>query len=140
MAALITLGIIGSILKEVVIAIYFFSLAFATLTFDISIIGIESLTKANRDNFIILLSVTRIIGIGIVCMLFYFIRLWVYPLVVVLGTAIILLPFIMKFLYESPHFILTSTGNIDVCKYIINSIADVNDEESITEKIAFSYT
>lgn len=53
---------------------------------------------------------------------------------------LILLPLIIKYMYESPHFILTSTGNIDQCKYIINSIADINDEEPIIDKIAFSYS
>lgn len=140
MAVLITLGLIGSILKEVVIALYFFSLAFATLTYDVSILGLESITKASRDNFIILLSLTRIIGVGVICLLYYLLKTWVYPLIVISLMILILLPFVMKFLYESPHFVLASSGNIDVCKYIINSIADVNDEEPIIDRIAFSYS
>jgi MFS family permease len=140
LVVLIILGLIGSVTKEVVIALYFFSLAFATLSFDVSILGLESITKPNRDNFIILLSATRIIGVGLLCMLFYLLSTWVYPIIVIGGMVLILLPLNMKFLHESPHFILASSGSIDMCKYIINSIADVNDEEPIQDKIAFSYS
>jgi hypothetical protein len=46
----------------------------------------------------------------------------------------------MRLVFESPYHVLASTGNIDLLKYIVNGIADVNDEEPLTDKIAFSHT
>jgi len=52
---MIILGFIGPQVKDVVIAIYFLSLSSSSLTFDISILCIESQPKFNRDTLIIIL-------------------------------------------------------------------------------------
>jgi MFS family permease len=140
LAVLIVLGLIGNVLKSVVIAIYFLSLIFSTFLFDIILLGFETLTKGYRDNYVILYSATRNLGIGLLCGLFYFLSDWAYVIIVIAGLLVISLILFIKFVYESPHHMLASTGNIDLLKYIINGIADVNDEEPLTDKIAFSHS
>jgi hypothetical protein len=66
--------------------------------------------------------------------------MWVYSIVCLTGISLILIPLAMKFAYESPSFVLAVTGNLDECKHIINCIAEINDEEQINDKIAFSYS
>ena len=110
LTVLIVLGLIGTILKQAVLAMYFLSLLFASSTFDIVILGFESLTKNSRDNYVILLSATRTIGILIICALFYFLVKWAYFIIIVAGLYLILISLFIKYTYESPHFILTSTG------------------------------
>ena len=108
------------------VSLYFISLAFATLTFDISMLGFESTPKENRDNLIIVISITRLVGIGLVCMLFYLLKVWTYCIIIFAGMTIICLPLFMRYVFESPHFILATTGNIDSCKYIVNCIGAVS--------------
>ena len=59
-------------------------------------------------------------------------------MIIINGLFIILLPLVIKFVYESPHFIISKTGNHDLCKYVLNGIADVNDEEPIIDRLSFS--
>lgn len=120
---LIVLGLIGAIAKSAVLAVYFLTLAFTTFSFDIICLGFESLAKENRDNFVILYSGTRNLGIGVVCILFYYIDEWAYSIIVMATLLLLLLPFFMKFVLESSHHVLASTGNIDQLRHVINSIA-----------------
>jgi MFS family permease len=46
---LIFLGLIGNIMNEAVIAMYFISLFFATFTLELVAIGFESVIKENRE-------------------------------------------------------------------------------------------
>lgn len=135
---LLIIGFIGSGLTKIVLPIFFFTLFWATFTFDILCIGFEKLPKSERENFIILLSATRFVGIGIICVSFYYLKDWVYFICIEVGLLIILGSLFMKYTFESPHHVLASTANIDTCKYILNSIALINEEDTITDKIAFS--
>lgn len=100
--------------------------------------GFESLIKSNRENFIILVSASRIIGIGILCISFYFLKKWVYFFCIVGGLTLILVLLFMKYAFESPHYIMTSTASADSLKSVLNKIASINEEDIITDKIAFS--
>lgn len=137
---LIALGFVESIHKQVVFAFFFMSIFFSTFSFDLTIIGFEKLPKFNRENYIILLSTTRIIGIGIVCASFYFLQKWVYFVCIEVALLVIFIFLFMKFTFESPHHVLVSTASIDLCKYVLNNIAIVNEEDIITDKLAFSLT
>jgi MFS family permease len=54
LSLLIVFGFVGHLFKEAVIGIYFISLSFATLTFDISLLGFESMPHQTRENFIVI--------------------------------------------------------------------------------------
>ena len=123
MAVMIVLGFISTIYKEIVLVMYFVSLVFATFTFDIVCLGFESLTKASRENFIITLSATKTLSICILCALFYFLSRWYYIVTIITGLTLILVIVFMKYTFDSPHFILASTGNIDLIRYVLNSIS-----------------
>ncbi len=101
-------------------------------------LGFEKLPKEDRDNFIVLLSATRFLGIGIICIVFYYLFEWVYFICIEVGLLVILGILFIKYDFESPHYVLASTANQDTCKYIFNSIALINEEDTITDKIAFS--
>lgn len=133
---LIVLGLVGNIYKQAVFAIYFIALGCSTFTFDLMLFGFGKLPKA-RENYIILLSATRFVGIAIVCVSFYFLKKFAYFFVIELGLLIIFSLLLMKYAFESFHFVLVSTGSNDVCKYILNSMALINEEDTLTEKIAF---
>lgn len=134
---LIVLGLIGNIIKEAVIAMYFISLFFATFTLDLITIGFESVVKENRENYIILLAATKSLSICLLCGIFYFCQKWVYFYIIVGGLLLITVGLLIKFMHESPHFVLASTADTTMCKYVLNCIAETNDEEMITEQIEF---
>ena len=115
---------------------FLISLFFATFTFDITILGFEQLPKIKRENYIILLSLTRITGIFIICFLFYFLNKWMYFFCIEIGLLAIFSFLFIKYTYESPHYIEASTGSTDHCKYILNQIATINNEDIITEKLS----
>lgn len=107
---LIALGFIGKKGKQAVPALYFITMFFATFSFDLEIIGFESIIKEKRENFIITLSALRIIAIGLLCISFYFIKRWVYFVVIQAGLTFLFLILFTKFTFESPPFVMTSTA------------------------------
>ena len=137
---LLILGFVGNILKQVVFALFFLCVFSSTFTFDLMLFGFEKLPKANRENFIILLSATRFLGIAIVCITFYYTKKWAYFMCIQIGLLIIFGSLLIKYAFETPYFTLISTGSNDECKYILNSMALINEEDTITDKIAFSMT
>ncbi|CDW88626.1 organic cation transporter [Stylonychia lemnae] len=136
--ALVIIGFIGTKNYNIVLSIFFMALFVSTFFLDLQIIGFEQLQKIQRENFIILLSATRLAGILIVCACFVYLNKWVYFFCIVLGSILILGGIFMKNTFESIHYLLASTGQIDAVKYILNRIAVINDEDIITDKIAFS--
>ena len=87
LTALIIIGFVGdtNIPKQLAPTIFFLGIFFATFSFDMQIIGFESLCKLSRENYIITLSATRILGICILCVSFFVIKKWVYFFVILLG-------------------------------------------------------
>jgi MFS family permease len=75
---LIILGLIPDISKYALYSFYFLSIFFSTLTFDITTLGFEQLPKIKRENFLILIQSTRIIGVAVVCLSFSLFSNWVY--------------------------------------------------------------
>ena len=65
---------------------------------------------------------------------------WVYFVCIVLGATVILTGFLIKCTYESTHYLMSSTGHLDVVKFTLNKIALINDEDVLTDKLAFSAT
>ena len=103
--------------------------------------GLENLPKQSRDNYVIVLQATsRALGIALVCLIFYFINQWVYFIIIELALLAICLGMFMKYAFESPLYVMTATGDHDMCKFIFNSIAIINDEEIIREKLTFPLT
>ena len=137
---LIPLGLTSSNESQTVLALYFIALLSATFTFDLVLFGFESLPKTDRVNYVILLSGTRIIGVAIVCTAFYLLNNWVYYMIIQLALMLILVSIFAKYAFESPLQVMISSGNHDMCKYVLNSIALINDEDIVREKLAFSYT
>lgn len=119
--------------------VYFVALFFGTLIQEISLVGFESAPKDERDTYLVVLSIGRSLGILVLCSLYYLLENWLYFNAIVLGLFIFFLGLFMKLVYESPHYILSTSANIDYCKYIINSIASINNESAIEEKIYFSH-
>lgn len=110
---LLIMGFVKVNQTSAILVIFFGSLIFASYTFDIAILGFESLAKAKRDNFIILLSATKFVGIGMLCLLFYFLNKWVYFIAIEAALMLILSLLFLKYTYDSPLFALSSTGNVD---------------------------
>ena len=135
---LIVLGFVGKAAKHAAPAIYFITIFFATFTFDLQIHGFESIIREKRENFIVSQSAVRILGICIVCISFYFLNHWVYFFCIEAGLTFVLLVLFMKFAFESPHFIMTSTASLDTLKFILNRMAIINEEDILTDKIALS--
>ena len=75
---LIPLGLLPGNKIEIVLFFYFGALLASTFTFDLFLYGFEMMPKENRDNYVILLSATKIVGIAIVSLSFYFMSKWVY--------------------------------------------------------------
>jgi hypothetical protein len=86
------------------------------------------------------LAATRIIAIAIVSIAFYFLNNWAYFAIITASTISILGLLFWKLTFESPLYIMVSTGVHDQGKAILNSIAIINEEDILTEKLAFSYT
>jgi MFS family permease len=79
MIPLIPLGFMNGQSKiSTVLTFYFFSIFFSTFCLDLMLFGFEKLPKENRDNYIIILASTRILGIAFVCIIFYWANKWVY--------------------------------------------------------------
>jgi hypothetical protein len=85
-----------------------------------------------------LLSITRLLGITALCLSFFYLRRWTFFFCILAGLTLPLLVIFFKYSLETPHWELTSTGNIDSAKYVLNKIAITNGEDLITDKIAFS--
>jgi MFS family permease len=94
---MIALALLGDKLKYAVFGAYFLSVFFATFTFDLVLLGFEELPKSNRENYIILISATRIIGIGILCTTFYFLNRWAYFMSIEGGLLALFLILFIKF-------------------------------------------
>lgn len=135
---MLPLGFTHGATANTVLAFYFLSILFGTFTFDLLLFGFECLPKANRDNYIIILAATKVAGIIIVSLSFYLLKKWVYFIVIQMGLMIVFLGLFIKYAYDSPLQIMVSTASHDLCKYVLNRIAIINEEEIITEKLAFS--
>ena len=64
--------------------------------------GFEKLPKDQRDSYIVIVASTRIIGIGIVCMIFYFGNKWAYFIILEIASLVLLIPLYLKYVHESP--------------------------------------
>jgi hypothetical protein len=53
-------------------------------------------------------------------MSFIYLDKWVYFFIITLGLTLIFGGLFVKYTYESSHYLLASTGQIDVVKYILN--------------------
>jgi MFS family permease len=137
---LIILGYINSDIKNVpiVFSFYFLALFFSTFTFDLMLYGFETQPKENRDNYVIILAATRIVGIAIVSITFYFLNKWVYFMIIEVGLLIIMVSLFIKYNFETPLQIMVSTGDHDLCKFVLNSISIKNEQKIVNEKLAFS--
>ena len=60
-----------------------------------------------------------------------------YLILVIVGALAVLIPLFMKYVHESPLHVMTTTAEQDWCKFILNSIAIINEEDIIKEKIFF---
>lgn len=140
LAALIPLGLINSVPASAVFFFYFFALLSASFTFDLILFGFEQIPKNGRDNYVITLAATRVLGVALVGLSFYLMTKWVYFIILEIALMVILLSLFIKFTFESPLQIMVSSGNHDMCKFVLNSIAIINEEEIIREKLAFSQT
>lgn len=135
---LIIVGFIPSSGKYPLYAFFFTAIFFSTFTFDIALLGFEQLPKSKRDNYIVLIQATRIIGVAVVCTSFSFLNRWAYFFMILAGLLAITIGVFIKFTFDSPCQIMVSTGSEDTCKSFLNKIAQINDEDPITEKLAFS--
>lgn len=73
-----------------------------------------------------------------VCFSFIYLDKWVYFFLIILGLTLIFGGLFVKYTFESTHYLLASTGQLDVVKYILNKIAAINDEDILTDKLAFT--
>jgi len=56
----------------VALGFLFLAMLFSTFNFDLMLMGFEKLPSASRINYIIMVSATRITGIGLIAIVFYF--------------------------------------------------------------------
>jgi len=59
-------------LINVALGFLFLAMLFSTFNFDLMLMGFEKLPNASRINYIIIVSATRITGIGLIAIVFYF--------------------------------------------------------------------
>ena len=59
-------------LINVALGFLFLAMLFSTFNFDLMLMGFEKLPSASRINYIIMVSATRITGIGLIAIVFYF--------------------------------------------------------------------
>lgn len=137
LACLIPLGFVTNAPMDPVLVFLFSALFSTTFSFDLMIFGIEKLPKNSRDNYIVALTATRVVGIAIVSVCFYLMTNWVYFIILQLGLLLVLLAAFMKIVLESPLQIMVASGNHDLCKFVFNSMAIINEEEIIRGKLAF---
>jgi hypothetical protein len=123
-----------------VLGFYFLSIIMATYSFDLMLYGFECLPKNNRDNYVIILAATRVVGVTIVALCFYFFNKWAYFIIVQFILTAVLLGIFTKKAFESPLQVMVSTGDHDMCKFILNSIAIINEEDIVHEALAFNTT
>ena len=122
---------------KVSLGFLFMSLFFSTFHLDIMMMGFEKLPNYSRVNYIIVLSATRLSGIALVAIMFYFTEKWVYFIIVIISAMVVLITLFAKYVYESPLHVMTTTADHDWCKFILNSIAIINEEDIIKDKIYF---
>ena len=72
LTVIMTLGYAKKTSGLTAISLYFINMSFATFSFDLQIMGFESLCKYDRENYIVTTSATRIVGVGLICIFFYF--------------------------------------------------------------------
>jgi putative flippase GtrA len=89
------------------------TLFFGTIIQEISLVGFESTSKEDRDTYLIILSVGRSIGVLVLCCLYYFLQDWLYVESILLAMLIVHVSLFIKFVYESPHYILATSANVD---------------------------
>ena len=59
-------------LINVALGFLFLAILFSTFNFDLMLMGFEKLPNSSRINYIIIVSATRIAGIGLIAIVFYF--------------------------------------------------------------------
>jgi hypothetical protein len=96
-----------------VLAFYFGAMVCSTFSNDLMLFGFEKLPKDQRDNYIVIVASTRIIGIGIVCLIFYFGNKWVYFIIVEFVLLALLIPLYLKYVHESPLQVMVATVDQD---------------------------
>lgn len=96
-----------------VLAFYFGAIVCSTFSNDLMLFGFEKLPKDQRDNYIVIVASTRIIGIGIVCLIFYFGNKWVYFIIVEFVLLALLIPLYLKYVHESPLQVMVATVDQD---------------------------
>ena len=96
-----------------VLAFYFGAMVCSTFCNDLMLFGFEKLPKDQRDNYIVIVASTRIIGIGIVCLIFYFGNKWVYFIIVEFVLLALLIPLYLKYVHESPLQVMVATVDQD---------------------------
>jgi uncharacterized protein HemY len=84
------------------------------------LIGFESVTKENRDNYIVIVSAIRIIGIGLIMLVLLVLKKWVYLMLIEAVLMLIFMILFMKFTFDSSYYILATTANFDTLKYVLN--------------------
>ena len=99
---LIPLGFIDSTHPNVVLFFYFAAVLASTFSFDLILHAFESLPKDNRDNIVVVFAATRIIGIAIVSLVFYFMDRWVYFIIIEVVLLLTLTVMYIKKVYDSP--------------------------------------
>ena len=124
-------------LIRVSLGFFFMAVLFSTFNFDIMLMGFEKLPKASRVNYVVVMSATRITGIGLLALIFYLTEKWAYFMIVLVAFMAVLVPLFAKYVYESPLHVMTTSGDHDWCKFILNSIAIINQEDIVSEKIYF---
>lgn len=117
---LLVMGFISHTKSSAIIFMFFFSLLFASFSFDLYILGFESLPREKRPNYIIMLQLTKVIGVVILILSFYFTNKWVYFIIFELASIMILLVLYIKYSFDSPHWKLVSDSNTDKCKHILD--------------------
>lgn len=138
MIPLIPLGFMsGSSKISGVLVFYFLAVLNSTFTFDLMLFGYEKLPKNDRENFIVAIASTRILGIAVICVIFYWTNKWVYFIILQVCLLSILIPLFLKYVFESPLYVMSRFADQDMCKFILNSIAVINEEEIVKEKIYF---
>ena len=102
--------------------------------------GFEALPKENRENYVVILAATRMVGIVIVSLVFYYLNDWVYFIIINTFLVALFGAFYARHAFESPLQVMVSTGSHDLCKSVLNAMAVINEEDILTEKLAFSYS
>jgi hypothetical protein len=101
---LIPLGLMAGDQSKInsVLAFYFGAMLCSTFSNDLMLFGFEKLPKDQRESYIVIVASTRILGIGIVCMIFFFTNKWAYFIIVEIALLAILIPLYLKYVHESP--------------------------------------